>query len=216
MIDGTDGSGKATQVKLLVERLAKEKVRVKTIDFPRYEANTLGKLIREALDGKHGDFKGLDARIASVLYAADRYESSRDIRGWLERGYTVVADRYASSNQLHQGGKISDPGERKEFLGWLDHLEHSVFGIPRPDLIVYLHVPIEISTVLIERRAAVSGRALDQHEADTRHLSDAQASALSIVGEKNNWVKVDCSENGEILPRERIAEMIFEEVSDLL
>src|SRR5581483_9219631 len=113
----------------------------------QYESNVLGKLIRECLDGKHGDFVALSPRIASVLYAADRFESSRQMEEWLAAGYHVVADRYASSNQLHQGGKISDPAVREEFLGWLDTLEHSVFRIPRPDLIVYLHVPIEISRV---------------------------------------------------------------------
>ena len=108
VIEGSDGAGKATQTDLLVKRLRDEGRRVKTIDFPRYRDNHFGKLLRDCLDGKHGDFLKLDPRITSLVYAADRFESSKQIRRWLEEGADVVADRYVSANMLHQGSKISE------------------------------------------------------------------------------------------------------------
>src|SRR3989344_7072606 len=108
VIDGIDGSGKATQVKLLADKLRRLKIPVKTIDFPRYHDNFFGQLIGEYLSGAYGDFIQTDPRVASVLYAADRFESSREIRQWLADGYLGIADRYVSANSIHQGGKIAD------------------------------------------------------------------------------------------------------------
>ena len=104
VIDGIDGSGKATQTKLLTNRLKNLGVKVKAIDFPRYYDNFFGKLLGEYLSGVYGDFTQVDPRVASVLYAADRFESSQQIKKWLATGYTVIADRYVSANQIHQGG----------------------------------------------------------------------------------------------------------------
>ena len=116
VIDGTDGSGKATQVAKLKERLILEGVVVESLDFPRYYDNFFGKLVGECLAGKHGDFAALSPKIASVIYAADRFESAQQIRTWLDEGKTVVLDRYVSSNQIHQGGKIDNPDERYDFM----------------------------------------------------------------------------------------------------
>ena len=96
VIDGIDGSGKATQVALLKKRLEQAKMKVKTIDFPRYQNNFFGALIGRYLSGVYGDFISMDPRVASVLYAGDRFESSEQIRAWLNAGYTVIADRYVS------------------------------------------------------------------------------------------------------------------------
>ena len=105
-IEGPDGSGKETQTKILIENLQKKGFKIKTIDFPRYYDNFFGKFVGECLRGDHGDFVNLDPKIASVLYAADRWESSKKIKEWLIDGYIVIADRYASANQIHQGGKF--------------------------------------------------------------------------------------------------------------
>lgn len=215
VIDGTDGAGKATQTKRLVERLSAVRP-TRTMDFPRYGVNLHGTLIRECLDGKHGDFLGLDPRIASVLYGADRFESLPVIREWLAAGDVAVFDRYVSANQIHQGGKISDPARREEFLGWLDRLEHGVFGLPRPDIIVYLHVPVEISVRLARDRAIAQGKLPDEAEKNTRHQLEAQESALSIVRRLNNWVKIDCAPHGALLPPDEIHEMVYAAVRHLI
>lgn len=215
VIDGSDGSGKATQTTLLKDKIATVR-EVHSTDFPRYDTNHLGALIRECLDGKHGDFIATDPKIVSVLYAADRFETLPLIQGWLNKGSVVVLDRYVSANQIHQGGKIRDPKIRGEFLSWLDKLEFGVFKLPRPDIIVYLHVPVEISVELARARALAKHQEPDAAERDTRHQLESQESALAIIQTSNTWVKVDCAPQGSMLPREVIHEKIWEAVKHLI
>jgi dTMP kinase len=221
VIDGSDGTGKATQTKLLVERLKSEDIPVETLDFPQYEMNLFGKLIGECLSGLHGDFIGLDPKIASVLYAADRYESKRKIDKWLTAGKVVVLDRYVSANQMHQGGKIRDAKERKAFLQWLDQMEHGVFGLPRPDIILYLALPVEITLKLLkekqmaEKKKYLTKGARDQAESNVKHLVDAQQSALKLIQASNAWKKIICSDKKGILPREDIHGKIWSIVEPL-
>ena len=151
VIDGSDGSGKATQTKLLMETLRKKGVKVKTLDFPQYENNFFGELIGECLTGACGDFVTLDPRITSVLYAADRFESSEKITKWLDDGNVVILDRYVSANQIHQGGKIFNSRKRKAFLEWLDRMEYDIFKLPRPNKVIYLDVPIATSIGLLQQ-----------------------------------------------------------------
>lgn len=222
VIDGADGSGKATQAELLVQRLKKEKKKVKKIDFPQYENNFFGHLLGECLAGKYGDFIAIPSRIASVLYAADRWESSTDIRKWLAEGYIVVADRYVSANQIHQGGKISNPRERARFLKWLDQMEFGVFKIPRPDIIIYLHVPIEIGQQLLKNRVKENKKnktvkaKKDLAESNLKYLAESQKSAINIVKKNNAWQMIDCSKDGNILSRSEISQMIYDKLKKII
>jgi dTMP kinase len=215
VIDGTDGSGKATQTKLLVEKVSKTR-KTQTTDFPRYGTNLLGKLIRECLDGLHGNFIAIDPKIVSVLYAVDRFETLPIIIKWLKDGCVVILDRFVSANQIHQGGKIRDPKAREEFLSWLDKLEFGILGLPRPDIIIYLHVPVEVSVELARKRAVAKGQAPDEAERDTRHQAESQESALSIIKRSNNWVRIDCAPQGAILSIETIHEEIFKAIKHLV
>lgn len=214
VIDGIDGSGKATQTALLEKRLRREGVKVRKIDFPRYEENFFGELLGRCLAGEFGDFTGVDPRIASVLYAADRFESSEKIRRWLSEKYTVLADRYVSANQIHQGGKVHSPPKRKKFLKWLDVMEHDVFGIPRPDLVIYLDVPYKVSREWLKKKVAwrrkryLKGRK-DVAEGNLAHLRDSRASALSLERTNRNWRKVSCCEGMVCMPPEEIHEEVF-------
>ncbi len=214
VIDGADGSGKATQTKLLVERLKSEGYQVETLDFPQYTQNVCGKLLRECLDGKRGDFMAVDARIASVLYAADRFESKEKIQGWLSEGKVVVLDRYVSANMMHQGAKIDDPKELEEFLLWIDTLEHEMFGIARPDLIIYLDVPLEDRIKMVEKAVVNKehhkGEFVDVAEADLAHQATAQDRAKHIVQSKNNWQQITCTVHGGIRDRESIHEDVYQ------
>ena len=216
VLDGTDGSGKATQTRLLVEHLLGSGISVETIDFPRYKDNLLGKLIRECLDGLHGDFIAMDPKVASVLYAGDRHESRPLIQGWLDAGKVVIADRYVSSNQIHQGGKIRDEEARERFLAWLDELEFGAFKLPRPDMIVYLNVPVDVSMKMARDRAIAKGESPDKAEIDTKHQRESQESALSIVRRLNNWIKVDCAPEGKLLSPEAIHALVFKAIEHLL
>lgn len=213
VIDGIDGSGKATQAKLLAKRLKRENHTVKTIDFPQYE-QFFGKLIGECLAGGHGDFVKADPYVASMLYAADRFDAKEKIRKWLEQGAIVIVDRYVSANQMHQGGKIKDARKRKRFLEWLDEMEHGKFGIPRPDAIVYLHIPVRLSMQLLKNKALkrkkqyLRGRK-DLAEENVRYLENAQKSALRVIAGNNRWYKIDCAPRGELLSVEDIHEKIY-------
>src|SRR3989344_3846430 len=115
VIDGTDGSGKATQTELLVKVLKNEGRKVKVVDFPDYYSNFFGKFIGHCLSERYYDFVKVHPKIASVLYAADRFESKNTIEKWLKEGNIVIANRYASANQIHQGGKITNTKKRENF-----------------------------------------------------------------------------------------------------
>ncbi|TXH08235.1 MAG: thymidylate kinase [Candidatus Moraniibacteriota bacterium] len=222
VIDGSDGSGKATQTRLLIARLKSEGYKMKTLDFPQYEANFFGKLIGECLIGEYGDFVKIDPHIGSVLYAADRFESKPVIERWLKQGYTVVLDRYVSSNQIHQGGKILNPRRQREFLNWLDQMEHGVFGLPRPDKIIYLDVPTDISRRLlksedqIRKKVYVKRRKTDLVENDEEYLLQSRKNALRLVKKLNAWTKIDCVRRGKILSRESIAEKVWNVIEKTL
>ena len=217
VLDGTDGSGKATQARELVARFVKEGKRVETLDFPQYQ-KFFGKLIGECLNGEHGDWAKIDPKIASVLYAADRFDASVLIKKWLAEGAIVILDRYVSSNQIHQGGKISDDQERAEFLAWLDTMEHEVFQIPRPDAIIYLDVPIEITQRLLKEKSANDKKdyktsGTDAHEDDVDHLIAAKESGLKMISSNSTWHRIQCYENDVMLPINVIHEKIWEFIS---
>ncbi|KND50725.1 MAG: dTMP kinase [Parcubacteria bacterium C7867-003] len=214
VIDGIDGSGKATQVKLLETRLKKEGIKVKTTEFPNYEENFFGGLIGEYLAGAYGDFSEIDPRVGSVLYAADRFESKERINKWLGEGYTVLIDRYASANQIHQGGKIKDLKERKKFLAWLDEMEFSVFKIPKPDLVIYLDVPFEVSKmwlekkILLRKKKYLKGR-VDVAEENLNYLKNSRESALLLAKQNKNWEKVVCCKGMVCMMPEEVHEQVF-------
>lgn len=222
VIDGSDGSGKATQTRLLLARLKAEGYRTKTLDFPQYEANHFGRLLGHCLAGDFGDFIAIDPHIGSVLYAADRFESRPLIERWLNAGYMVVLDRYVSANQIHQGGKIHDVKKQKEFLSWLDHMEHGVFGLPRPDRIVYLDVPVEVSQKLLSqeeqqrKKVYLKKGQKDLAETNVKHLSESRENALRLVKRLNRWERINCTAKGEMLSRERIAEKVWGVVKRIL
>ncbi len=220
VLDGADGAGKATQTRLLVDRLSAEGYVVHTLDFPQYTQNHFGRLLRECLDGKRGDFIATDPRIASTLYAADRYESSATIREWLEAGAVVILDRYVSSNMLHQGAKIFDEEELSNFLTWLDAMEHGIFAIPRPDVIVYLDVPFAVRKKL-KAEAVAAGKhgaevKVDQAEANDQHQQDSEENAKRLVALHNEWRTVVCVDGETLLTREAIHEQVYETVKPIL
>lgn len=222
VIDGIDGVGKATQTELLMTRLKKEKILAKKIDFPAYTRNFFGRFIGECLAGDHGDFVGLDPKIASTLYAADRFESKNKIEGWLAKGHTVIADRYVSSNQIHQGGKIRDRKAREEFLKWLDMMEYKVFKLPKPDEVIYLSLPMNLSLKLLSgrrkdmNRPYLKGRKKDIVEQSLSYLEESRRSALEIVRKNNSWREVVCNKGDVVLSREVIHELVWKQVQKVL
>jgi len=209
-IEGIDGAGKDTQARLLEAALSACDISCMRIDFPRYEENLGGKLLKECLSGRRGDFVHLDPRLASLPYAIDRLESSDTIRTALLEGRAVIADRFTGSNQIHQGGKFDDEADRVAFLEWLDELEHSLFKTPRPDAVIYLKAPVEVSLELLaQKRAAKNAHLedgeLDQVEKDRQYLDQSHAMAQWLAAREPNWHVVDCVDStGAVRSREDI------------
>ncbi|MEA3398930.1 MAG: dTMP kinase [Patescibacteria group bacterium] len=222
VIDGTDGSGKATQVGLLTKRLKKEGYKVKIVDFPEYYENFFGEFIGHCLSEQYFNFLKVHPKIASVLYAADRWESSKDMDKWLDKGYIIIANRYVSANQIHQGGKTKDTKRRNDFLKWLDEMEYEVFGIPRPNLTIYLSLPIKIVLELLEIRNSSQKKReylkknKDVHENDIEFLKNSRKSALKLVKEIKNFIEIKCNKGKKIMTREEIHEMVYKEVKKKL
>ncbi|KKT76052.1 MAG: Thymidylate kinase [Parcubacteria group bacterium GW2011_GWF2_44_7] len=221
VLDGTDGSGKATQVKLLRARLVKEGYTVKLLDFPEYYKNFFGKFIGHCLSEQYYNWINVHPKIASISYAADRWESSEKIRGWLKRGYIVLSNRYASANQIHQGGKIGSASKRANFIKWLNKMEYEVFKIPRPDAVFYLNVPMNIILKLIKERHRKTsrkylGKRKDIVEGNIPYLENSHKAGLWLARTQKGWIKIECAEGGVLESREAIHEKIYEKVKKIL
>ena len=225
VIDGTDGSGKATQTDLLIKHLKRDGKKVKVVDFPDYYSNFFGAFIGHCLSEQYYNFVKVHPKIASVLYAADRFESKDKIKNWLKEGYIVVANRYASANQIHQGGKIGSTKKREAFIKWLADMEYNVFKIPKPDVIFYLNVPISIVLKLIKERNKNSHRnylgkekaqKIDVHEKDVKFLENSRKSALWLAKTQRGWIKIDCEKSGKMDTRENIHKKIYEKIGKII
>ena len=191
VIEGTDGSGKSTQFRLLTQRLESENIAFQKIVFPQYSEPSSA-LIRMYLGGEFGtNPSDVNAYAASSFYAIDRYASYKKIWGqWYEQGGLVICDRYTTSNAVHQGAKCS-PEERQAFFRWLDEFEHDKLGLPRADLVVYLDMPTEKAVELLRSREASTNTKADIHELDTAYLAACRACALQAA-EQLGWHVVHC------------------------
>jgi dTMP kinase len=217
VIEGTDGSGKATQTALLLQRLKESGYSVETIDFPRHGEDS-GKLVDLYLTGFFGDATKLDSKFISGFYAIDRLMNKPKINAWLDEGKIVIADRYTSSNIGHQGAKVPDDESRKKLFIWINRLEFEEMKIPRPDEHIFLHVPAEIAFKLVEkksRRKYTLTEHKDLHEKNLEHLKAAEKSYLH-ASNMFNWKVIECTENGELLTMEQIHEKVWQEVSRLV
>lgn len=206
VIEGTDGSGKTTQVELLAKTLTAYDYDGAIFDFPQY-TNVSSSMLENYLAGSYGN---LNPEAASILYAIDRFDASSRIRESLEQGHIVLANRYVTSNASHQGAKIPNGEERVKFFRWLDNLEYKIFNIPRPDLTIILHVPIEITLELLKRRYKEKGTSADLHEADTEHLRHAEQVYLEIAELFPNTKLVECYENNRLLSPQEVHAKVWE------
>lgn len=219
VIEGTDGSGKATQVKFLYERIKEMGFPAAMFSFPQYGKKSAG-LVEEYLNGKYGPPDKVPPKIASIFYAVDRYDASFEIKERLEKGEIVLLDRYIESNAGHQGGKIQDDGEREKYLDWLYDLEYKTLGIPEPDRIIILHVPVQVTLQLIEKKAErsyIKEGKTDGHEKNVSHLKNAEYAYLWLAKKFPKTRKViECTKEGIILDISTIHSEIWKEVSPLL
>lgn len=217
VIDGTDGSGKTTQLHLLKEKLQAEGFGVEIADFPQYNHKSAG-MVEEYLSGKYGSVNDVTPYQASIFYAVDRFDFGKQISDWLAEGKIILCNRYTSSNMAHQGCKIENPLERKVFFNWLSELEHDILKIPRPDLCLILRVEAEISQQMAKDRAREDwkGKTKDIHEENLDHLKKAEQIYCEIAENNSNYRLVNCVSEGTIMDREEISFLVWIYVSQML
>lgn len=212
VIEGTDSSGKATQTGLLVEHLKKEGHDVKTLDFPQYDS-FFGRHVARYLRGEYGRLDQVHPELASILFALDRFGQKEKLRKWLDDGSVVILNRYIESNMGHQGAKIADKEERLRFLEWLKELELKQLGIPKADLVLYLHVPAEISQQIIknrEKKGYLKGKGRDIHEKDIDYQARCVQTYLELCEHFVHWHKITCTSKGKLISIEAIHERVWE------
>ena len=214
VIDGTDGSGKQTQLEMLKERLTKDGIDYKIVSFPNYDSPS-SSLVKMYLAGEFGnDAKKISPYIASTFYAADRYATFQTgYKDYYEKGGIILADRYTTANMVHQAGKIKDREERKKFLDWLCDFEFNLYGLPVPTEVFFLNMPVEKSIELMKNRENKFTHDVkkDIHERDKSHLVDAYNAACDVAKEYN-WYEVQCVKCDNIRTIKDIHEEIYGEI----
>ena len=212
IIEAGDGSGKETQTHLLAERLQREGRRIVSVAFPDYKADS-SMLVRMYLRGDFGTrADDVNAYAASTFFAVDRYASYRMKWGRdYESGAVILADRYTTSNMVHQTVKIGGAAERDAYLDWLYDLEFRKMGLPVPDAVFFLDMEPRAAGRLIAMRAKKKGTAPDIHERDPAYLVRAYE-AYVLLAARYGWVRIPSSAEGEPLPIAEIHERLYGEV----
>lgn len=217
VIDGGDGSGKATQGQLLVKYLKEKGFKVKYYDFPRYYSSFHGRLVGRFLAGEFGSLDSVSPYLASLAYALDRASVKEEMEEWLAKGGVIVCNRYVTSNMAHQAAKLP-PEKREEFIKWIDELEYRHHKMPRPDLVIYLYVPWQIGLRLTAKKAGRRGyvKGFDIAEKDLKHRQEAEKMYLYLAKKQKKWVKINCAKEGKILPVEEIFERVKKAIEGMM
>ncbi len=212
VIEGLDGSGKSTQEELLKKKLADIGLNVNFIKLPNYDDPGC-ELVKMYLAGRFGNKPGdVNAYAASSFFAVDRYVSYHCF--WKEKylnGEIFLADRYTTSNAYHQLTK-TDKADWDSYLEWLEDFEYNKMGIPKPDAVIYLDMPIEVSQKLMTQRYKGDESKKDIHEKDVEYLNNCRIAA-DYACKKLNWTRINCSKDGDPLPISVISDAVFDAVS---
>ena len=210
VIEGSDGSGKATQAKKLYERLRDLEVKVRRVSFPNYESESSA-LIRMYLRGDFGgNAEAVNPYAAATFYAVDRFANFFEWKEFYQSGGLILSDRYVESNMAYQAAKFKRLVDRAKFLKWLEELEYEHYGLPRPDLTIFLDMPPEVSAILRKAR----GRE-DIHESDAAYMNKIYATYKELA-QKYGWKVVDCAKGSFARSTTDIHEDILTLVEELL
>jgi len=205
VIDGANGSGKSTQVNLLLEYLEKQQIKHDYISFPRYHTSFHGKHVGRFLAGEFGGNSQVNPYLSSLAFALDRLTARDQIVEWLEDGDVVVADRYVSASMAHQGSKLPQK-EQKEFLEWVYDMEYKEHTLPKEDIVLYLYIPTSISQELLKK----SGRKLDMEDKDIEHNQKSIEMYRSLTKKYKHWLMVECvDKKGNLLSKEEVHQKIL-------
>lgn len=216
VIEGVDGVGKATQTAAVAEQLQARGYKVRKLSFPAYD-KPHSALVKQYLAGDFGsDPSAVNPYAASIFYTADRYGSY--VSDW-QKNYAdpeciIIADRYTTSNEIHQGGKLSEP-ERSRYLEWLDDLEYERIGLPRPNAVIYLYAPYDTVEALRNERNDVKHEGKDIHENSKEYMQAIHDRGIGIARQKN-WSVIDCTDtNGKLLPVNEITLKIMDALASI-
>lgn len=215
VFEGTDGSGKSTQFRMACEALKEQGTEFRTMVFPRYKEESSA-LVRMYLGGQFGSRPSdVNAYAASTFYAVDRYAGyKQEWGGYYEDGGMMVSDRYTTSNAIHQASKLPEK-EREEYLRWLGEFEYDRLGLPKPDLVLWMDMPIEKTVENLRRRESDTHTTADIHEVDTEYLRAcycAAAQAARFYG----WQRISCvDEQGNLRSMEDIHREVMQKISEL-
>jgi dTMP kinase len=216
-IEGIDGSGKNTQVRLLERELTSRGYSVYCTGFPQYES-WFGKMVAQFLNGELGPLDKVDPHFSALLYAGDRFEAKSRILTSLSRGVIVLVDRYVGSNLAHQTARVKVE-KRAEFLSWIEHLEYGIYDLPREDLVLYLRVPPHEAQTLVTKKPARSytDSTHDILEASIHHLEEA-AGMYDSLSRQTPWATIQCYDamKKTMRPPEEISADILTAVKPLL
>lgn len=223
VLEGLDGAGKSTQVKLLMEMLGRKGKEYEYIHFPRFDAPVYGDMIARFLRGELGEMDRVDPYVVALLFAGDRADAAPAIRRWLCEGKFVVLDRYVNSNIAFQCAKYDDPRKRQELREWILDTEFEKFGIPRPDLSLFLDVPFSFTSSRLTEERGGSDReylrgARDIHEESLDLQRRVREVYLGIAAEDPLLLRtVDCSDGkGGMSAPEEIFARVRREIEHLL
>lgn len=215
VIEGLDGSGKSTQVKRLRSYLESRTDNLEYIHFPRYDSPVYGELIGKFLRGGFGSIDSVHPQLVALLYAEDRHGAAPQMRRTLDEGGIVLLDRYVYSNIAYQCAKIDDPQEREALRKWIFDTEYGQFGLPKPDLNIFLDVPIGFVEKKLEAgrkgddREYLEGKT-DIHEADIEFQKRVREVYVSQCEMDSDFIRIDCrSCDGSMLPPDEIAAAIM-------
>lgn len=218
VIEGVDSSGKQTQTQELFERLSHSRLKAERISFPNYKSET-SHLVRMYLNGDFGSCASdVNAYAASAFFAVDRFGSIFGTwRERLENADVVIADRYVTSNMIHQASKITDPVQKDIFLDWLYDFEYNKLALPVPDAVIFLDMPVENALELMKNRPNKidSSDIKDIHESDENYLTNSYNNALNVA-KKYSWKIVSCVNNGKIRKISDISDEIYNIVKTIL
>lgn len=210
VIEGLDGAGKSTQVRKMRDYLGRVCPRLEYIHFPRYDAPVYGGLISKFLRGDFGEIDKVHPQLVALLFAEDRHGAAPQMRRTLESGGTVLLDRYVYSNIAYQCAKLPDAGAAEELREWILGTEYEQFDLPRPDLNIFLDVPISFVRESLARQRAGNDRdylqgGLDIHEADIAFQQRVRDMYLKLAESDPSFEVVDCSgRDGRMLPPDEI------------
>ena len=216
VIEGTDGVGKSTQFARLCQRADAEGIPFRRLVFPQYEEPSSA-LIRMYLMGEFGKNPGdVNPYAASAFYAVDRYASwKKGWQSWYQAGGLVLADRYTTSNAVHQTAKLAEE-EQEHFLDWLQDFEYEKLGLPEPDLVLLLDMPTDRSEAMLRRREALTKTKGDIHETDSAYLAACRTAARKAA-EVWGWTRIPClNEAGEMRSVKEIHGEIWQAVRSLI